>query len=703
MKRAEAVTELEQRLVIDGEQGSLERRKHRQLIVGPFDRGERGADRLDFLAPMKRLPADEQMRDTARFDGVHVLARDVLAEADEPAEQQRDVTRLERHSPFRAVGLPLADLPAMARLDEPRDERPDSIRQRLFNGLRRHLEIAAPRVRPRHRQGHDRRLRLSGRARRRQRHVFGLRGTLVGAHLVGERGIDEALDRRHAPIAGRQLQHAAAARGELLFDPPVRFHARAAETVNRLFWIADDEQLARDGAHGIGIGDIGIGRRQEQQDLGLHRIRILKLVHEDSDELLPQVSPDRGVASDERAGPGEEIGKVERAGGLLELLVSRRRPCQFLLERRGQVAIGVPPKLLQIGIQQIARTEHHRAGEVLAVLGAEALARPRQAAIAHEIDQARFPSIEIHLPERLFEANLLTEAADGGRIDVQIVALGRGTSREVGKLVKRRDQSGDLARTIERRSPPRTGKIAPLRQRAAGRSQTIDRAVGAAALEGRRARPPQRPPQALGRTLQRLLQPGAKRARVETLGLRFGQHREQRIDAGLDRPLAKQLGAEAVNGVDVRVFERRERALEPLPHVGVDRFGAVTLQGFAQAELQFARRFLGEGDRHDLGHRRPPGRDGHQDAVHQLGRLPGARRRFDNQRLVERIADRASGVGIRTIAVGHHQCSETTLDEENVEHGTTNRSGISEPRRTQRPQRNPVCRHTEVEPSDCSR
>ena len=50
----------------------LQRREHRQLVVGPLDRGQRRADRLDFLAAVKRLAADEQMRNAARLDRVDV-------------------------------------------------------------------------------------------------------------------------------------------------------------------------------------------------------------------------------------------------------------------------------------------------------------------------------------------------------------------------------------------------------------------------------------------------------------------------------------------------------------------------------------------------------------------------------------------------------------------------------------------------------
>ena len=45
MERAEAMPELEQMLVVDREQRALQRREHRQLVVGPLDGGQRRADR----------------------------------------------------------------------------------------------------------------------------------------------------------------------------------------------------------------------------------------------------------------------------------------------------------------------------------------------------------------------------------------------------------------------------------------------------------------------------------------------------------------------------------------------------------------------------------------------------------------------------------------------------------------------------------
>ena len=96
MEMPELMAILEQLLIPDREQCSPQRRKHRQLIVWPLDRRERGAQRLDFAAVVKRPAADEQMRDAARFERPHVRPRHVLSEADEPAEQQADVPGLDR-------------------------------------------------------------------------------------------------------------------------------------------------------------------------------------------------------------------------------------------------------------------------------------------------------------------------------------------------------------------------------------------------------------------------------------------------------------------------------------------------------------------------------------------------------------------------------------------------------------------------------
>src|SRR5689334_11678689 len=97
MEMAEPIAILEQLFVADRKQGSPQRRKHRQLIVWPLDGCQRGAQRLDFSAVVERPAAHKQMRDAARLERANVRPRHVLPEADEPAEQQTNMPRLNRH------------------------------------------------------------------------------------------------------------------------------------------------------------------------------------------------------------------------------------------------------------------------------------------------------------------------------------------------------------------------------------------------------------------------------------------------------------------------------------------------------------------------------------------------------------------------------------------------------------------------------
>ena len=114
MKSAMTFVPVEQILVSDREQRAAQRREHRQLVVRPLDRRQRGADGLDLLALVEALPADEDMRNPAGIQRVHVRPRDVVSERDEAPEQHADVAG--SHSPA-------------ASRDQPLDERPNRIWQ----------------------------------------------------------------------------------------------------------------------------------------------------------------------------------------------------------------------------------------------------------------------------------------------------------------------------------------------------------------------------------------------------------------------------------------------------------------------------------------------------------------------------------------------------------------------------------------------
>src|SRR5437867_3050099 len=96
---------LEQLLIRNSEERSMQRRVDRQLIVRPLDRRERGADRLDFFAAVKRLATDEELCDSARLEGLHILSCDVDSHFFETSEQDADVLRL--NPPATAVQKPL--------------------------------------------------------------------------------------------------------------------------------------------------------------------------------------------------------------------------------------------------------------------------------------------------------------------------------------------------------------------------------------------------------------------------------------------------------------------------------------------------------------------------------------------------------------------------------------------------------------------
>ena len=68
VKRLVAMAVQEQRFVVDCEQRAPKRREHRHVVVGPFDRRECRAHRLDFFAVVERLPAHEKVRHAARLE-----------------------------------------------------------------------------------------------------------------------------------------------------------------------------------------------------------------------------------------------------------------------------------------------------------------------------------------------------------------------------------------------------------------------------------------------------------------------------------------------------------------------------------------------------------------------------------------------------------------------------------------------------------
>ena len=390
---------------------------------------------------------------------------------------------------------------------------------------------------------------------------------------------------------------------ELLAHFPVDRDVGASEAVDRLLGIADEEEAAgrRPCLAPVGLGRIVGG--EQQQDLGLQRIGVLELIDEHPLEAALKAGADLRVVADQVARAEQQVEEVERAGVRLQLLVALERGPQFGLEPRGEIRVGVHPELIETRAQLADGRPHAVARHAVAVGAAPSLTRVGQHAIARQIDEASFPAVvvDVRVAERLLQADLVAQPAYRvGPGEERIVSRG-GIAREVGALVQQRDHREDRVLAIEGIPRPWRGEIAPFREIPRRPAQPVDRPIVVPA-ERRSA---ERPANALRRTRQLLLQPAAERLVEQTLRSGFGQHLEQRVDAGLDRPLAQEIGAEGVDRADVCFFElRAARGRRARARCRVARWlspaAAFDVEPFAQAQLQLAGGLLRERDGNDL-------------------------------------------------------------------------------------------------------
>src|SRR6266478_5604045 len=156
---------------------------------------------------------------------------------------------------------------------------------------------------------------------RRQRDVLRLKSLAVAVHHRLERRIDDALDVWRRAKAGVKVRAPRASRLEQVPDLLVRLDVGSAEAVNRLLRIADEKQLARHRPDAAPVAFSGIVGREQQQDLRLERIGVLKLVDEQMREARLKGLPHSRMADQQIARAQQQIDKIERARALLEVFV----------------------------------------------------------------------------------------------------------------------------------------------------------------------------------------------------------------------------------------------------------------------------------------------------------------------------------------------------------------------------------------------
>ena len=120
---------LEQQVVGEREERAAQRGIDRQLVVGPLDGAERHAQRVDLLALVERLAADEQVRHAARLERL-----DVGRVTSSPKlVKRRNRRQTCRPAPARALAA-AAPLEPSSRSPAPAtDEGADRVRQRRLD------------------------------------------------------------------------------------------------------------------------------------------------------------------------------------------------------------------------------------------------------------------------------------------------------------------------------------------------------------------------------------------------------------------------------------------------------------------------------------------------------------------------------------------------------------------------------------------
>ena len=144
------------------------------------------------------------------------------------------------------------------------------------------------------------------------------RGVRPNGHR--ETSVDPVHHRGHRAKVLPDGQHFSPATLYKPLDVVVHGYVGAPEAIDGLLWVADDEQLAGLERDVPPVGGVGTIFSQEQDDLGLQRIRVLELVDEQIVEGLLPAFAQREVVAQSATQTAQKIGKVEIAAH--ELLAS---------------------------------------------------------------------------------------------------------------------------------------------------------------------------------------------------------------------------------------------------------------------------------------------------------------------------------------------------------------------------------------------
>ena len=154
-----------------------------------------------------------------------------------------------------------------------------------------------------------------------QRYVVGLTRLAISGHQPAEGAVDALLQRPHRSPAAGQLFECDPLSLQRFLDLLVKHHVGAAKSVDRLLRVAYQEELS--GCRGCTrpVCYLRIASGEQEENLDLQRIRVLKLIDEDVSEPTLQVAAHLSVVANQIAGTDQQVEKVELSGVALEATI----------------------------------------------------------------------------------------------------------------------------------------------------------------------------------------------------------------------------------------------------------------------------------------------------------------------------------------------------------------------------------------------
>src|SRR5262249_54114647 len=142
-----------------------------------------------------------------------------------------------------------------------------------------------------------------------------------------EGGVDSFLNLRRRTKTDVQLDQRAAVSNHLLLDRFIERHVRAAKAIDRLLRVTDDEQLPWNRSYLSPLGFFRVISREQHQNLGLQRVRVLKLIDKYAGESGLQLNSHRCAIAHHIARAQQQIQKVQTPGAFLQpsVLIKHRR------------------------------------------------------------------------------------------------------------------------------------------------------------------------------------------------------------------------------------------------------------------------------------------------------------------------------------------------------------------------------------------